>query len=49
MMKTYLIPEISVVPFDADDVITTSGPFVEGGIKTSNGMDASTFTWTDLF
>ena len=49
MMKTYLIPEISVLQMDSCDVITTSGPFVEGGIKTSNGMDASTFTWTDLF
>lgn len=47
-MKTYLIPEVSLVQIDAD-VITTSGSLLEGGIKSADGMDASSFVWTDLY
>ena len=47
-MKTYLIPEISLVQMDSCDVIATSGALVDGGIKTSNGVDATTFAWANL-
>ena len=47
-MKTYLNPEISVVNMDSCDVIATSSALVEGGIKASDGVNATSFEWAKL-
>ena len=45
-MKTYLNPEISVVNMDSCDVIATSGASTAvDGIKSSSGVNATSFAW----